>query len=121
MATGTLESRGRREPDRCYRWVRLASTSDYDARTLARKIRVTVRQLERYFQEDFGRTPRDWLFEQRLIAARYLLMENTSVKSVGLRLHFKQPSHFTRAFKRVYEMTPTEFLNRFRPQHPEPD
>ena len=102
-------------------WVKLASVSCYDAGTMARKTRVTVRQLERFFQEDFGRTSQDWFLEQHLIATRSLLMENTSVKSVDFRFHFKEPSHFICSFQRVYEMTPTEFFNRFRPWHSERD
>ena len=65
----------------------------------------------RAFLDDLGRSPKAWLNEQRMIAARNLLFEGHSVKMVGCQLGFKQTSHFCREFKRSYCMTPSQFLS----------
>ena len=70
---------------------------------------MTLRQMERYFQDDFGCSPHEWLQEQRMVAARQLLMESNSVSSVARQLGFKQISHFSREFKRYYDLTPSVF------------
>jgi AraC-like DNA-binding protein len=90
-------------------WLLLARRSHYNAHALADICGVTMRQLERYFEGDLGRTPQDWLNEQRMVAARYLLMESPQVKAVGLKLGYKRLSHFSRDFKRCYGFTPSTF------------
>lgn len=99
----------RRTPERRRGWLRLARQAGFRPGRLAELYGVTVRQLERYFQEDFGRSPHEWLQEQRMVAARQLLMECNSVSSVAKQLGFKQISHFSREFKRYYELTPSVF------------
>lgn len=91
-------------------WARLARECLYDERRIAEHCTVSVRQLQRYFLDDLGRTPKAWLNEQRMIAARNLLFEGKAVKMVASQLGFKQTSHFCREFKRSYRMTPSEFL-----------
>jgi AraC-like DNA-binding protein len=88
-------------------WARAAH---YDARELARLCRVSLRQLQREFSRSLGRSPQEWLNEQRLRAARPLLLRGEPIKKVALELGFKQPSHFYRQFKCLYRMTPSEFV-----------
>lgn len=95
---------------RCNRWAKLARECLYDERRVAKRCTVSVRQLQRYFLDDLGRSPKAWLNEQRMIAARNLLFEGNPVKAVACQLGFKQASHFCREFKRSYRMTPSEFL-----------
>ena len=97
------------ELERSERWVRLSSLSSYDAHKLAKISGVTVRQLERYFNHDFNRSSQDWLNEQRMIAARYIMLEAESVKSVAIQLGFKRASHFSREFKRCYGVCPSKY------------
>lgn len=78
---------------------------------LAEYFQVEVRQIERYLQRELGRTPEDWLSEQRIIAARRLLLESRSIKQVAAELKIKHVPHFCRQFKRYYGMTPSEFLH----------
>lgn len=87
----------------------MARQASFRPGTLAELYGVTLRQLERYFQDDFGCTPHEWLQEQRMVAARKLIMESNSVSSVSKRLGFKQISHFSREFKRYYNLTPSSF------------
>jgi AraC-like DNA-binding protein len=88
-----------------------AQLADYDAQKLARQFKADVRALQRYFRQELGRTPQDWLNEQRIIAAGRLLLEIGEIKEVAHRLGFKQISHFSRQFKEHHGLTPTEYLS----------
>lgn len=91
-------------------WTLAAREAHFNVHTLAEITSITVRQIERCCREELGRSPQEWLDEQRLIAARTLLLEHDSVKRVAMELGYKQLSHFCRQFKACYGMTPSEFL-----------
>jgi len=94
------------------RWEGLAAIALYDAKELARRCDRSRRQLERDFRRCLGRSPQDWLNEQRILAARRLLLSGLSVKAVGIELGFKQTSHFCRHLKLRCRLTPSEFVRR---------
>jgi AraC family transcriptional regulator, regulatory protein of adaptative response / DNA-3-methyladenine glycosylase II len=95
---------------RAQKWTIAAQKAGYNAKRLAQSCAVSPRQMERYCQDELGRSPRDWLIEQRMIAARILLLRRKSIKETALELGFKQLAHFSRHFKAYYRMSPTEFL-----------
>lgn len=86
----------------------LAADSAYNVNEMAKRFDITVRQLQRKFKKSLGRTPQDWLNEERMKAAYRLLQDSESVKEVAFELGFKQVSHFCRAVKNRYGKTPTE-------------
>jgi AraC-like DNA-binding protein len=91
-------------------WIAGARSSIYRSSTLAQICQVSSRQLRRHFQQRFGRSPQDWLDEQRMLAAGPLLRKVRSVKQAAYELGFKQVSHFSRAFKEFYGINPTAYL-----------
>ena len=88
-----------------------AASVRYDARELARLFEISPRQLQRKFNRYLKRSPQDWLNEQRIIAARRLLLSGGTVKEVAFELGFKQVSHFCRQFKTYHRMTPSQFIH----------
>lgn len=90
-------------------WGRLAVEAQYDSNKLASLRNVTVRQLQRIFRHEFDRTPRDWLNEQRILAAQESLLAGDPIKKVAFDLGFKQISHFCRKFKVTSGVTPNQF------------
>ena len=92
-------------------WEKLAVTARYDARELARLCALSTRQLQRYFSRTLKRSPQEWLNEQRIEAARRLLLSGGPVKRVAFELGFKQVSHFCRQFKFYNRMTPSQFVD----------
>jgi len=88
----------------------MAEQSAYSACVLSKRLEVTPRQLRRYTNARFGRSPQDWLNEQRLYRAGQMLKKCRMVKTVAFQLGFKQVSHFSREFKLQYGISPTEFL-----------
>ena len=81
----------------------------YDVTTLAAHLGVSVRHLQRLFARHLQCAPRAWLREQRLQAARRLLLgAPASVKEVALKLSFRHPSQFCRDFRVRFGCTPAE-------------
>jgi AraC-like DNA-binding protein len=97
-------------PNNFQQWLELAEKSAYQATLLAKKFDVSPRQLRRYTQASFGRSPQDWLNEQRLVRAAKMLKRMRTVKTVASQLGFKQLSHFSREFKLQYGVPPTKYL-----------
>ena len=96
-------------------WKKLAVTAHYDAKELAKLCALSTRQLQRNFIRDLKRSPQDWLNEQRIEAARRLLLSGGPVKRVAFELGFKQVSHFCRQFKFYNHVTPSQFVNLHHP------
>ena len=95
--------------DRIQDWLALAKHAKYSARRLATLCRVSLRQLERYFNDSFDRPPQEWLNEARFREAEKLLLNGLSVKEVAYRLGFKQASHFSRLFKQHTGRPPSAY------------
>lgn len=91
-------------------WMKLAIEARYDSKNLASLRKITPRQLQRIFRAGFGRTPQDWLNEQRILAAQELLRAGVPAKIVAIDLGFKQASHFSRQFKEYVGLPPTQFV-----------
>ena len=92
-------------------WEELAQVARYNATELARLRGCSLRHLEREFRRIFGRAPKVWLKEQRIFAARQMLLRGEQVKRVALDLAYRQTSHFCRQFKSFYKMTPSQFVS----------
>jgi len=92
------------------KWIEIAERSGYRVKVFCKEVNVCQRQLQRYTQEAFGRSPQDWLDEQRLIAAPEILRRYCSAKVASSELGFKQVSHFSREFKRYYGISPRAFI-----------
>ena len=66
------------------------------------------------FKRDFLKitelSPAKWLMTRRLGLAENLLKENKlSIKQISYSVGFKTPAHFSTAFKKRHEMTPSEY------------
>ena len=84
------------------------------------KDELTMEQIASYtgrslatFKRDFNKisnlSPQKWLIKKRLETAYYKLKEEgMKVQDVYLEVGFKNPSHFSTAFKKQYGISPTE-------------
>jgi len=89
-------------------WVELAQQAEWSVGKLAKLCKVTVRGLELHFQNKIGKTPKKWLVEQRQKQALKLMQDDLLVKEVSSQLAYKQPSHFSREFKKQWGHCPTQ-------------
>lgn len=77
---------------------------------LAHALRVTPEHLCRVFAAHGPKTPYAVILQARMRHAAALLREpGVAVKHVAAETGFTDPGHFSRVFKRVYGISPTEF------------
>ncbi len=90
----------------------MSAASAYSAVRLAARLGISPRHLRRLFVKQFGRSPNQWLREERLQAALRLLPSAASVKEVACALGFRSPSQFGRDFLSRFGCRPSELLRR---------
>ena len=94
--------------NRIVNWEQIAEESLYSTHALAKIVGVSVRQLERYFEEENRGRPHEWLNQLRQTRAMQLLNSGRTVKEVANQLGYKQASHFSREFKRYHSIAPAD-------------
>lgn len=94
-------------------WSNLAKAARYDPESLAQLLDVSSRQLRRYTRKLFNNSPREWLDEQRLTDAAFLLQGNKLIKSIAFNLGFKTVSHFSNKFKTRFGISPKSYKEQF--------
>ena len=67
--------------------------------------------VEKAFKGMYGYGIKEYQVKQRLAAARMYLLEGLPIKAVASKCYYSSQSAFCRAFKKAYNMTPTEFIN----------
>lgn len=98
--------------DRRSDWEKLAGQCGYRVEELARRCKVSRRQLQRHFLVLFGQTPKHWLDELRARAAADEILHGELVKTASGDFCFKQASHFTKFFKRMRGTTPKKYADK---------
>lgn len=83
----------------------------FDLTSVPAQIGVSSRTLSRAFAQ-MGLTPSKWMWSQRLEAARDMIVANKgrSVSEVAMACGFNDFSHFSRAFKAQFGVTPSSLL-----------
>jgi AraC family transcriptional regulator, regulatory protein of adaptative response / methylphosphotriester-DNA alkyltransferase methyltransferase len=77
---------------------------------VSRRVASSPRQVRRAFAEIGGTTFRAFLAEVRMRrAAELLTATDMSVGEVARQVGYREPSRFTKAFKRTYGLTPSRF------------
>lgn len=80
---------------------------------MAAVVFMSERSLSRKVKTLTGATPKQMLMTIRLEhAAQLLINSEFNITQLSYETGFSDPSHFTRSFKKHYEMTPTEYRER---------
>jgi len=95
-------------------WEKLASEASFRPESMAALCPVSLRQLERFFNRRFQKTPKAWARQLRCRLARELISQGWSSKAVAGQLHFWDESHFCNDFKRVYGAPPQAFAPSYQ-------
>jgi AraC family transcriptional regulator, transcriptional activator FtrA len=84
--------------------------------TMARECRMSLRTFLRRFREATGRSPGDWLVEERIEAAKVLLCEQPlSIETISAVVGFGSAHALRHHFRSKAGLTPTEYRSRFIP------
>ena len=77
--------------------------------SLARYAGVSPNYLMKLFKKEYGLSPHAYIINQKVYKSKKLLARNLPIAEVALELGFFDQSHFHKAFKSVYAVTPKEF------------
>ena len=78
--------------------------------TLAELVDLSVFHFARAFKQSFGAPPHRYHMARRMDRARSLLQRpGLSVTQIGIQIGFRETSSFTRAFRKITGLTPTEY------------
>lgn len=91
-------------------WLALARAARFAAPEMARLLGISLRQLERAFQEAIGGPSQEWLHHARLWDACARLCQGQSPKELYEGLGFKGITGFFHAFKEYHGWTGREYL-----------
>lgn len=76
---------------------------------LAHMVGTNEFYLKKTFKEVYGTTVFGYLFQQRMEEARKLLLSGEmNINQIALHLGYKNPNHFSSAFKKQYGFSPSE-------------
>lgn len=94
---------------------------DWTLASLARASGTSRASLARHFAADVGVTPMHYLTQRRLEAARRMLASTThSLSEVAEQVGYASPFSLSKAFKRHYGKSPTQFVARSDEAAPSP-
>jgi AraC-like DNA-binding protein len=77
---------------------------------LAQVAQLSSFHLNRSFRKTFGMPPHAYQIQVRIIRAKQLFREESSIKKVALATGFASQSHFGSHFKRLVRVTPKQYI-----------
>jgi AraC-like DNA-binding protein len=90
--------------------IRELLNNNVNVADIARILEVSREHLTRIFHQQMGLSPYQYIVrEKMLLACRLLKQTDLSVKEIGWRFGFETPAHFSRSFKRIIRLSPSEF------------
>lgn len=95
-------------------WILANLERPHTVATLAKRASMSARTFARRFVEETGRTPMQWVTDQRVLYARRLLEEtDLDVDRVADKSGFGTATLLRHHFRRVIGVTPTDYRRRF--------
>jgi len=95
-------------------WMRRHLDQPLPLAELAARAKASERTLLRRFAESTGRTPRQWLIEERMGRARELLEGSTlSVEQIADRCGYASADTLRHHFRRALKLSPARYRERF--------
>ena len=95
-------------------WPDRARRARWRTNALAKDCSVSVRTLQRFFICELGKTPKQWLIEQRQIQGAKRLREGLWVKEVAADLGYNNAAQFSRDFKEYWGVPAVSFRRVLR-------
>jgi len=77
--------------------------------SLSKHANINPNYLMKLFKKEYGLSPHAFIINQKIYKSKKLLEQNIPIAEVAIELGFFDQSHFHKAFKSVYSLTPKEF------------
>lgn len=104
------ENSGHSVIDRTVGYIRENLDMPLDIATLATYSGMSRAYFTRLFTQKKGVSPAEFVLQQRMErAARLLVNGQLSIKAISSSCGFSDPNYFTKAFRRTYSVSPSEF------------
>lgn len=97
-------------------YIRVNYMSPITADSVAANVGVSLRYLTRLFKDSTGSGVQDYLISTRLNHAKRLLSQGLSVNETAFQSGFNDAFHFSKAFKKVIGISPSEYKKQFLEQ-----
>lgn len=95
-------------------WILANLDKPHTVASLARRANMSARTFARRFVEETGRTPMQWVTDQRVLYARRLLEEtDLDIDRVAARCGFGTATLLRHHFRRMIGVTPSDYRRRF--------
>ena len=76
----------------------------------AQKLNLSDNYLNKCVKETTGKPPKQWINEISILHSQILLQDNSKeIAQIAFELNYQSPSYFSRLFKKVTGLTPTEY------------
>jgi signal transduction histidine kinase/DNA-binding response OmpR family regulator/ligand-binding sensor domain-containing protein len=86
------------------------SNPDFDVESLSQEFHLSRFHFSRKIKQITGQSPKDIITSFRLKRACQILLQNKmNISEIAYMVGFDHPNSFTRAFRKYYNMTPSEF------------
>lgn len=103
-------------------WILANLSEPHTVAGLAARASMSARTFARRFVEETGRTPMQWVTDQRVLYARRLLEEtDLDIDRVADRAGFGTATLLRHHFRRVIGVTPSDYRRRFSCETQEPE
>ncbi len=87
-------------------------TNELSLQYLSKEVNISQNHLIRIFKKEFGLSPHAYILNHRVHKAKRYLEQNFSIAEASQKAGFYDQSHFHKAFKSLFAMTPKEFQKR---------
>lgn len=71
----------------------------------------SLSSFNRDFKRKYGKPPKQWLIENRMIKATKLLSNGSSVTNCAIEVGYSNTSHFIKSYKSIHGKTPSKMKN----------
>lgn len=89
-------------------------TEDLMLETLAALSNLSVSQFKKKFKSQVGISPRNYINQQKIEAAKQFLQQGRSITDTAMSLSFESSNYFSVVFKKYTTMTPSEYLRSLK-------
>lgn len=99
---------------KCKHYLEQHYTNISSASQLAQECNLDIRYIARLFRRYGHKRPHDYLMQLKMNkAANLLLTTHLSIKEIARMTGIDDPYHFSRAFKKIFKVAPSEYRQSF--------